>query len=154
MKYVILDIDGVLNSYSYDMIRTREQTNIDETRMPLLKRIIDETDAKIILASTWRSHWDKTPEICDETGKELNEIFGRYGLSIYDKIGDMPKEYRRSDEVRTWVSGLNKDDRFVIIDDAFGGWDELDPFVVKTNYRVGRGLEVLHAERAIEILNN
>lgn len=153
MKYVILDIDGVLNSYAYDMVRTKEQSNIDETRLPLLKKIIEGTDAKIILSSTWRCHWDRSPELCDDIGKELNEIFFMHDIEIFDKVEDMPKDYRRSDEIREWVSRLNKEDKFVIIDDAFGGWGELDPLVVKTNYRIGRGLEARHVEKAIDILN-
>ena len=60
MKILFLDIDGVLNSRAYDRKRNwSELTNIDETRLPLVKKIIDKTGAKIVLISTWRRHWDK-----------------------------------------------------------------------------------------------
>ena len=46
MKVIFLDIDGVLNSRAYDRKRNRnEQTDIDETRLPLVKEIIERTGA-------------------------------------------------------------------------------------------------------------
>ena len=55
MKIIFLDIDGVLNSKAYDSKRDwNKQTNIDETRLPLIKQIVEATDAKIVLTSTWR----------------------------------------------------------------------------------------------------
>ena len=46
MKILFLDIDGVLNSRAYDRRRNwDEQTNIDETRLPLLREIVDRTGA-------------------------------------------------------------------------------------------------------------
>lgn len=60
MKIIFLDIDGVLNSRAYDRKRNwNEQTDIDETRLPLIKEIVDATGAKIVLSSTWRQHWNK-----------------------------------------------------------------------------------------------
>ena len=48
---------------------------------------------------------------------------------------------------------MNRDvDAFVIIDDIKFGWYELAPFVVNTDYRIGRGLEQRHIEKAIKIL--
>mgnify|MGYP003308514771 CR=1 FL=1 len=48
MKVIFLDIDGVLNSVRYDRERTPEQGNVDETRLPLLKRIVDAAQAQIV----------------------------------------------------------------------------------------------------------
>ena len=42
-RIIFLDIDGVLNSVAYDRVRTAEQTNIDQTRLPLLKGLVDDT---------------------------------------------------------------------------------------------------------------
>lgn len=42
MKIIFLDIDGVLNSRAYDRKRNwNEQTDIDETRLPFIKEIVD-----------------------------------------------------------------------------------------------------------------
>ena len=47
MKILFLDIDGVLNSRAYDCRRNwNEQTNIDETRLPLVKEIVAKTAAE------------------------------------------------------------------------------------------------------------
>lgn len=57
MRVIFLDFDGVLNSAVYD--RTRDltkNTSIDETRLPLLKQIVDRTNAKIVLSTSWRKH--------------------------------------------------------------------------------------------------
>ena len=55
MKILFLDIDCVLNSREYDCRRNwNDQTNIDETRLPLVKEIVKKTGAEIVLTSTWR----------------------------------------------------------------------------------------------------
>lgn len=52
MKVIFLDIDGVLNSRAYDRKRNwNEKTDIDETRLPFIKEIVDATGAKIVLSS-------------------------------------------------------------------------------------------------------
>ena len=80
MKIIFLDIDGVLNSREYDRKRNwNEQTDIDETRLPLVKEIIDKTGAKIVLISTWRNHWDRDESLCDEDGMYINRLFSKYG---------------------------------------------------------------------------
>ena len=84
MKILFLDIDGVLNSREYDRKRNwNEQTDIDETRLPLVKEIIDKTGAKIVLISTWRSHWNRDGNLRDEDGQDINNQFPKYGLTIY-----------------------------------------------------------------------
>ncbi|MDE7380098.1 MAG: hypothetical protein K2N14_03500, partial [Clostridia bacterium] len=86
MKIIFLDIDGVLNSLKYDASRDkRKLTNIDETRLPILKSIVEKTGAKIVLSSTWREYWDKDPRICRKAGVYINETFAKYGLEVYDK---------------------------------------------------------------------
>lgn len=79
MKVVFLGIDGVLNSAAYDRQRDwTKRTYIDKTRLPLLKQIVDATGAEIVLSSTWREHWNKLPELCDEDGKYISECFAEY----------------------------------------------------------------------------
>jgi len=153
MNTIFLDIDGVLNSVSYDQQRTLEQGNIDETRLPLLKQIVDETQALIVLSSSWRKHWEKDLSQCDDVGKEIDELFAKYQLQIYDKTQCLP-DNDRAEEIRTWVSQHNDVNAYVILDDIAFGWGELTPHLVKTNYRIGRGLESKHVQKAIDILSN
>ena len=153
MKIIFLDIDGVLNSVQYDRSRTSEQGNIDETRLPLLKNIVDETNALIVLSSSWRKHWEKESQLCDNVGKDLNSIFSQYQLSVFDKTPCLESN-DRAEEIRMWLSVNSETTAFVILDDiAFGWGDDLQEHLVKTNCRIGRGLENLHVDKAIELLN-
>lgn len=151
-KIVFLDIDGVLNSVRYDRVRTEEQGNIDETRLPLLKQLIDETHAKIVLSSSWRKHWERDEGLCDDIGAEINRIFAEYQLCISDKTPVL-KSNDRAEEIRTWLSENNQVGNFAIFDDiAFGWGEDLQEHLVRTNSRIGYGLEEKHIQMAIRLL--
>lgn len=153
MKIIFLDIDGVLNSTQYDRMRTNKQGNIDETRLPLLKQLVDETKAQIVLSSSWRKHWEQEAALCDKVGQELNEVFAKHDLCIYDKT-PVSVNNDRAEEIRTWLKEHNSTEQFVILDDIAFGWGAgLQDHLVKTNSRIGRGLEPKHILQATEILN-
>lgn len=154
MKVIFLDLDGVLNSRIYDRQRDwTKQTYIDETRLPLLKRIVDETGAEIVFSSTWREHWDRNPVKLDEDGKYIVDCLAKYGLKISDKMPQV-KFGDRSSEIAFYLD-MHEDIRnYIILDDENFNWtDMMRLHVVKTNAYVGRGLDEEHAMRAIEILN-
>ena len=153
MKILFLDIDGVLNSREYDRKRNwNEQTDIDETRLPLVKEIIDKTGAKIVLIST---HWDRDESLCDEDGMYINRLFSKYGLAIYDKTPDLGLLSKRNDEVKAWLAEHTGEvERFVILDDYRFGWDDLSDFYIHTNPNYGLGLEEEHVALAINVLNS
>jgi len=151
MKVIFLDIDGVLNSSVYDKERSEKDGNIDKTRLVLIKELIDKTGAKIVLSSSWRNHWEKNPDECDKTGKEINADFNSVGLEIYDKtIKDGYRE--RSEEIRMWLNDNPCIESFVIFDDNGYGWGNLSNNFVQTNYRIGRGLEEEHINKALKLL--
>lgn len=156
MKILFLDIDGVLNSREYDRRRDMNmQTNIDQSRLPLVKEIIDKTGAKIVLISTWRNHWNRDESICDEDGNYINRLFSKYGIAIYDKTPDLGLLSKRKDEVKAWLSEhADEVERFVILDDYRFGWDDLSDFYIHTNPNYGLGLEEEHVEKAIVLLNS
>lgn len=141
MKVIFLDIDGVLNSRAYDRKRDwNTQTDIDETRLLFLKEIIDATDAKIVLSSTWRQHWAKQPSHCDIDGKYINKTFAKFGLLVYDKTPDLGNRALRRDEIKQWLTDTTEIiESFVIIDDYRYGWGDLSEYFVKTdpNFRLG-----------------
>ncbi len=149
LKVIFLDIDGVLNSVAYDRVRTSTESNIDVSRLPLLKRIVDTTGAQIVLSSTWREHWEQAEAFCDDIGRELQATFQKAGLSILDKTPVMDSRQR---EIMAWIEAHPQLQTFAILDDVFGGWGELEAHLVRTNSRIGRGLEERHVDAAIEIL--
>lgn len=88
----------------------------------------------------------------NDEGHELVSIFADSGLLIYDKtpyVGYI----ERAQEIRQWLFENNDVERFVIFDDNSFGWGDLSDNFVQTNYRIGRGLEEEHIEKALEILN-
>ena len=155
MKIIFLDIDGVLNSEMYEWSRgeDRADNRIDLSRVRLLKDIVSATDAKIVLSSTWRLDWDKSPELCGEDGEYLNQCLAQYGLFIIDKtpFNSMIDDRRR--EILTWLSSHRGEvESFVILDDINCGWEELDRRVVVTD-PYGYGLNEEHVKKAIKLLN-
>ena len=75
MNIVFLDIDGVLNSRNklielyYKTGKPHSGTNypFDEKCLENLKRLIEETNSKIVITSTWRKY--------EEDMKKLINIF-------------------------------------------------------------------------------
>ncbi|MBQ7325108.1 MAG: hypothetical protein IJW98_05150, partial [Clostridia bacterium] len=104
MKVIFLDFDGVLNSVRYDRERAPGDTNnIDVTRLPLLKEIVDRTGAKIVLSTSWRIYWDRDESLCELIGREINELFAQYGLFVFDKTITISSS-DRDQEVRELLS--------------------------------------------------
>lgn len=154
MKIVFLDIDGVLNSREYDRQRDWSKvTFIDETRLPLIKRIIDATGAKIILSSTWRDQWSRDASRLTDDGKYIVDAFAKHGIEIFDKTPSLGLQADRGDEIREWLLFNDGVESFVIIDDCRYDWREMSDKFVKTDAYIGRGLEERHVRRAIEILS-
>jgi len=155
MKVIFLDIDGVLNSEMYDASRTENTTDgyIDLSRVKLLADIVNVTDAKIVLSSTWRLDWDKSSELCGEDGKYINQCLAKYGLVVMDKTPFISFFSDRRKEILTWLSNHRSEvESFVILDDITGGWDELIGRAVITNPE-GYGLEETHVQKALEVLS-
>ena len=89
MKVIFLDIDGVLNTEDTfrKMIDGFLDIEIDEFRVEYLKKIVDATDAKIVLSSSWKIFFvKKNNMIVPLRGKavQLMNILEKYNLSIYD----------------------------------------------------------------------
>ena len=155
MKVIFLDFDGVLNSAQYDKIRdVSSNTNLDETRMPLLKQIVDATGAVIVLSTSWRSHWSKKESECTPIGGWINATFAKYGMAIYDKTPQLSFQAGRQKEILSWLEyPPERVDSYVILDDDGLGWGKLSDRLIKTSPHIGKGLEEEHVQKAIAILN-
>lgn len=151
MKIIFLDIDGVMNSHRFDMERDDLDRITDPTRFELLRQIIDETGAEVVLTSSHRHGWSYHESACFGSGKKIFREFAEAGIRIYDKTPSLFTD--RVLEIKEWLSDNPDAEEFVIIDDIQFGWQDFEDKVVKTNFRIGRGLEKKHVLAAIEILN-
>lgn len=106
MKLIFLDIDGVLNCR-----HTKERKNgiidIDPFFVDVLNWVLDETDARIVLSSTWRfdENWHETMK-----NAGIKDVFiGRTGRSSKDFRGD---------DIQDYLDEHHKEiDTYIIIDD-------------------------------------
>ena len=155
MKIIFLDFDGVLNSRNYDRQRDfrRSDNAFDDTRFPLLKKIVEHTGAKIVITTTWRTHWHKDKSKNDETGEYIDNLFKKHGLTIYDKTPLIGIGSDRAEEVKSYLEYPEEEvESFVIIDDYMFSWGDLQDKFVKTNaYK--DGLDEENVKEAIKILN-
>lgn len=172
MKVIFLDIDGVLNtSLTIEQIHHEwketgvRRIEIDLERVEYLKRIVEKTDAKIVLSSSWRHFCtvkDKEVVARYEKMQQLLDIFKIYGLSIYDITPKDPNGIREN-EIRTWMEG-KEIDSFIVIDDESCDLQSFIPNeLIKTSFtKDGEmvenmddciGLCEYHIEKAISILN-
>lgn len=150
IKVIFLDFDGVLNSKMYFETHSSVGLAIDPTRVDLLKRIVLGTNAKIVLSTSWRAHWDKEDSLCDDVGREINKIFAEKDLTVFDKIsGDNRSRYEK---VADWLANHPTVTNFVVLDDTpFEKGVLKNHFVLTSTLR--NGLDEADAETAIRILN-
>lgn len=159
MKIIFLDVDGVLNSIDDFLIRKEKGdiTNVavEDRPLKLLKEIVDETNAKIVVSSSWRIG-------CKRSGKE--SIFGGnlytklvnrlkdYNMEVYDITPCLNGDVCRGDEIREWLTN-NQVDNFIILDDDTDLCEFLHTkHFIKTTYQHGLTEETKNL--AIKALND
>lgn len=141
MKVIFLDVDGVLNtSKTYEKINNsfkttgKKELDIDGFRLEYLKRIIDETDAKIVLSSTWRKSFEKQNNKLiprTEKGKRFLNILDEYEIKLFDIIDNDFYE-NRENLINFWLS-KNDVESFIIIDDEPNLFNILLDRLIKTS---------------------
>ncbi len=150
MKVIFLDFDGVLNSEKYLRESGRFGVVINPASLALIKEIIEATNAKIVLSTSWREHWDIDESKCNDIGIEINRIFAELGLSIFDKTQSLGRS--REKEIEHWLHNHTETKNFVVLDDRFLDSEILRNHFVKTNgYR--DGIDKENVCLAIQILN-
>ena len=98
IKVIFLDVDGVLNSYldrmSYDLCT--------DSHFEILKKIVDATDAKIVLSSSWR--------IIRKMSAIVERRLKDFGMEIYSRTPqlDFIERTCRGDEIRAWLEKYDK----------------------------------------------
>lgn len=102
-RILFLDVDGVLNSY-----KTGGRYSLKRNCLRRLQKIIDETQCKIVLSSTWRM---------DEYAlKRLRRVLSYRDIKIFDTTPVLGKY--RGLEIAVWLD-THKDEisKYAILDD-------------------------------------
>lgn len=150
-KIVFLDVDGVLNSDDFyarwmleEGVDCFETDTLDPHALALLKKLVRETDAKVIISSSWR--WD------NQAMGNLTSQLRTYGIfAIGTTIDDIRVNLSRAGEIKLWLDSHPEIVNYVILDDARIDIDELARHHIKTNSVYG--LQLNHIEQAKNILN-
>ena len=156
LKLIFLDVDGVLN---HDKSRSKcgSVKGIDRDKVERLAKIVEETDAKIILVSSWRTSFDDELNPIDKYGKYLEKYLWEYGkIKIFDKTINY-NAWHRGLEINAWFEdhrNCDVESWIVIDDDVFDDYRMMGilPRLVKTSW-YNNGLQDEHVEKAIELLN-
>lgn len=149
MNLIFLDVDGVLNS-SRKLREVWELTHkphsgvnypFDERCMNNLKLLVEKTNSKIVVTSTWRKYEENRNRLLEELKKyELNEYVIGYTKVFKDNLGI---------EIGEYLKTLDKDVNFIILDDS-SKMGDLVEYLVKTDISVGLTYE--NVEEAIKKL--
>jgi len=108
-KIIFLDIDGVMNSHTlwdklekeYEKTGIRHEElkdEIDHYSCIVLKEIIDSTDSKVVISSTWRLNYYDF----------LKDFLSKYKIDVIDKTGRGCQECVRGNEILTWIKENEK----------------------------------------------
>ena len=168
MKFIFLDIDGVMNHNDWfqskecqDIPKIEERRNyqrwFDPKCVALLNTLTDFTGGKIVVSSTWRL--GKSPQ-------QLQEIFKEVGINaeVYDKTPRLQIDNSLSDnskvinlprglEIELWMEEIynGKVDSYVIFDDDSDMlYSQKDNFI---HVNCLHGLTERDTGKAISILN-
>ena len=175
MNIIFLDIDGVMNS-TEEMIALYNQhgSSIDNTlpsptKCKLLKQLVEETGAKVVLSSSWRLSLNAIQKLIDlfepynlilsgftchevESKKFKNSPYEGIKPRYQHTIGNFGTYIEdRGAEIAAWLLDHPKVSNFVILDDEDSDIKAWFPNnLVKTDIQVGLTLD--DCLKATEIL--
>lgn len=140
MKIIFLDVDGVLNFRN-------SQSKVEDEKVKLLKHIVDETNAQIVLSSDWRCYLNTDDKDIDLLIRTLS----KYGIEIISSTPITKHGYRGA-EIYQWVNEWKGKTikKIVILDDG----NDMKPYMdrlVQTDFDYG--LTKKDTNIAIKLLN-
>jgi len=145
LKIIFLDIDGVLNSENYykKVDRTKKDWNkFNPLAVEMIRRLIEEFDASIVISSTWRYG----------LVKELKNELIKSGLVKYlHKDWKTPEIYpsHRGEEINLWLDNHSEAIDYVIIDDDENILEEQKNWFIRTDINEGMTEEHYYKVRQI-----
>jgi len=160
-RVIFLDIDGVLNSaqtctrweaitgvwecggYFHERDLCRDDNVMwGPDLVQHLKRMVEETNACIVISSTWREFFSV------EKFVEMFAVYGWHQAPVIDKTPSSDFTLR-GQEINAWLYD-NPVAGYVIIDDTDSFLEEQSPYFVQTDPEVG--LSATDVDKAIAIL--
>jgi len=165
MKFIFLDINWVLNKSSANITEI-----VDESMVKMLKEIVDNTEAEVVLTSEYRSGFmecglgDIRP--LSQPCKYIDSVLKNNDITLYSKTSPSRDRLGKCAEIKRWLREITLDEHepdivesFVILNGEFNGNIELANDNILSKGQVIKiepdegGLNNKHVEQAIRILN-
>ena len=125
-KLIFLDIDGVLNHTA----ALSDGVELVADKIALLRRLVGNTDANIVLSSSWRVLYNM---------EQLTAMFAVLGfikipiVAATPSLDNKPRGY----EIRQWLADKAPFADYLILDDDLDMLDSQLPYLVHTNMHCG-----------------
>ena len=133
-KIIFLDCDGVLNCKE-TIERHEGYIGLDPVRVERFKQIVKQTEAGVVLSSTWR--------LTESWRQAVRDA----GIMFIDITPDL-RGQKRGDEINEWLSLHPEIKQYAIIDDDPDFY--LNQFLFQTTWEEGLTEDI--AARVIEFL--
>lgn len=140
MNVIFLDFNGVLDTYE-------EMDIINKDNLLRLKKIVDETDSKIVISSSLKNNSFKEGTY---TNNLVNYLINPLKELDIDVIGITPNKDTREEEITEYLVNHPEINNFLILDDEYE-FNKYKNNFIKLDY-LGNGLEDKHINKAIKIL--
>lgn len=179
MKIIFLDVDGVLNGYGpvigifYKIAkrlhitrwtrRVYDVTALHKMKVWILSRIVNKTDAFVVIISASRGKWMLTENNDEQVFKQhrdFKNLMKHFQIPILDLTPNINNE--KYLEIQEWMKYHPRITSYCIIDDECDVLKKYFPDNTictkdKNKFRSGRyantGLKLKHIKQAIQILN-
>lgn len=151
MKILFLDFDGVITTY-------QSKWKIDMDKVKIINEICDNTDAKIVVTSSWRHGYRGIVSVFRESLKQyfiknqyLDHFKESFDKFISNIVGMTDSGSCRGNEIKFYMYDHSEVENYVILDDDSDMLDEqLFHFVQTDTYE---GITERDAKLCVDILS-
>lgn len=143
MKYIFLDVDGVMNSLETFLTMDGRGWKWSPMSVGFVRLLCEKTGARIVVSSTWRGH---------SSVEQLQAEWPEFGAAplVEFIVGRTPQTNempaiadptaRRGCEIQHWLA-KHKHEAYLILDDDSDMLPEQRPFFVQTMFTHGFGIK-------------
>lgn len=133
MKVIFLDFDGV--------ITIPPKWNLEPSKIEKIKKLVEETDSKIVVSSSWRHGLKRNFEwqLEDNANNDdhNNDMIIWLKDNIYDITPNIGDGNGRGGEIQKWLNEHSEVDNYVILDDDSDMWPSQLFHFVQTDWQTG-----------------